>query len=333
MRDKPQVVRDRTPVTPKGVGSIQENYQQELEALLSVDDAMGTMLSALRDSGELENTLVIYTADNGFFHGEHRVRSEKVLPYEPGIRVPLLMRGPGVPRGLRMRQLVGNVDLAPTILEAAGGRPGRILDGRSMFPLLRDPGSELGREIVLENGHGANQIPPYTGIRNDRFLFVRHKATGEQELYDLRKDPFELQNLDENERYDPARKLLLRRLRTLEKCAGEVCLATRPAVKLRLRELVRSSRRRSKSPQVRPVRSCLRGGLRVALYGNERKLVERVRYFSSSGVLGTRTRAPFRLDVKRARLGSGATVIRARVSTIDGRVITRDRAVQTCSDL
>ena len=336
MRDKPQIVRDRTRVSDQGLGAIQENYQQELEALLSVDDAVGGMLAALRATGELDNTLFIYTSDNGFFHGEHRIRSEKVLPYEPGIRVPLVMRGPGVPRGVRMRQLVANVDLSPTILEGAGATPGRLQDGRSLLPLLRDPGSEPGREVVLENGNGANQIPPYTGIRNDRFLFVRHKATGEQELYDLRSDPFELQNLDEDERYDRPRRLLLKRLRVLEKCAGSACLATRPAVKLRLRELLprASERRRKPRPQVRPVRSCLRGGLRVALYGAERKLVERVRYYSTLGVIGTTTEAPFRIDVKQAKLPRrGSTVIRALVTTIDGRIITRDRVVQTCTGL
>ena len=330
-RDKPQVVRDRTRITSKGIGSIQENYQQELEALQSVDDALGSMLGTLRATGELDNTLFIYTSDNGFFHGEHRVRSEKVLPYEPAIRVPLVMRGPGVPRAAIQRQLVANVDLAPTILEAAGAIPGRVQDGASVFPILRDPGAQFGREVVVENGNGANRIPPYTAIRNDRFLFVRHKSTGEQELYDLRNDPFELQNLDEDDRYDRARRLLLGRLRVLEKCAGSACLATQPAVRLRLRELVPVASRRKPQPQVRPVRSCLRGGLRVVLYGAERKLVERVRYFSSAGVLGTTRRAPFRLDVKSAKLPrQGATIIRARVSTIDGRVITRDRVVQKC---
>ncbi|MBA2793520.1 MAG: sulfatase-like hydrolase/transferase [Thermoleophilaceae bacterium] len=331
------MVRDRTRVTDQGMRSIQENYQQELEALLSVDDAVGRMLATLRETGELDNTLFIYTSDNGFFHGEHRIRSEKVLPYEAGIRVPLLMRGPGVPAGARPRQLVANVDLAPTILEAAGATPRRLQDGRSLLGLLRDQGTEFGREILLENGNGANQIPPYTGIRNDRFLFVRHKATGEQELYDLRVDPFELQNLDEDEAYDRPRRLLQKRLRVLEDCAGSACLATQPAVKLRLREVLplASRRKRVPRPLVRPVRSCLRGGLRAALYGAERKLVQHVRYFSGRTVLGATRKAPFRIDVKRANLPpkGSAAVIRARVTTLDGRIITRDRVVQTCPEL
>ena len=113
MRDKPQIIADRRRITPTDFAAIQENYQQELESLLSVDDAVGNVLGALADTGELENTLIIYTSDNGFFHGEHRIRSEKVLPYWPAANVPLVMRGPGVLRGRTLKQLVANVDLAP----------------------------------------------------------------------------------------------------------------------------------------------------------------------------------------------------------------------------
>jgi len=323
MFDKPQVVRDRTRIPPHGIASIQENYQQELESLLSVDDALGRILAALRDSGELENTLVIYTSDNGFFHGEHRIRTEKVLPYESGIRVPLIMRGPGVPRGERVEQLVSNVDLAPTVTEMAGATPNLPQDGRSLWEVLRDPAAEYAREIVLENGNGANKIPSYHGLRNERFTFVRHETTGEQELYDLREDPFQLKSLDDTDAYDRIRKLLARRLRELERCVGRACLATRPAVRLRLREVLPA--------EVRPVRSCLRSDLRVALYGKERKLVDRVRYLRGERRLALTRNAPFRSTVRRRALPRrGKVLIRARITTIDGRTVTRDRVVQTC---
>ncbi len=331
MRDKPQVVADRSRIPGYGIASIQENYQQELESLQSVDDALGRLMAALRDSGELDNTLVVYTSDNGFFHGEHRIRTEKVLPYEEGIRVPLIMRGPGVPRGERVDQLVSNVDLAPTLLEVAGATATLAQDGRSLLEVLRDPDAEYAREIVLENGNGANKIPSYRGLRNERFTFVRHETTGEQELYDLREDPFQLNSLDDDERYDRIRKLLARRLRVLEECAGRACLATRPAVRLRLRELVPRSARRKRQPQVRPVRSCLRSDLSLALYGSERKLVDRVRYLRGERSLALTRKAPFRTTVRRRTLPRrGRALIRARITTIDGRTLTRDRVVQTC---
>jgi N-acetylglucosamine-6-sulfatase len=192
---KPQIVADRRRFSAEDVSAIQENYQQELESLLSVDEAVGGLLSTLGATGELDNTVIIYTSDNGFFHGEHGVRSEKVLPYEPGIRTPLVMRGPGVPAGRRLNQLVGNVDLAPTIMDIADAVPSRVPDGRSLFTLLGDRTRELGREFVLENGRGVNSVPQYRALRNNRFLYVRHDTTGELELYDLRKDPFQLKNL------------------------------------------------------------------------------------------------------------------------------------------
>ncbi len=236
MFDKPQVVADRRLMSPRAVVSVTQNYQQELESLLAVDEAVGGVLWALQRHGELENTLVIYTSDNGFFHGEHRVRSEKTLPYEPGIRVPLIMRGPRVPRGEKLDQVVSNIDLAPTILDAAGATPSLVQDGRSLLDLTEDPTREFGREIVLENGNGVYRIPSFRGIRNDRFTFVRHDTTGEVELYDRREDPFQLQSLDENAAYDRVRALLARRLRVLEDCSGPVCQFGQPAVKLRLRD-------------------------------------------------------------------------------------------------
>ena len=334
MRDKPQVVADRKPIAEDGARSIQENYQQELESLLSVDEAVASVLAALDRSGEAENTLVIYTADNGFFHGEHRIRSEKVAPYEPALRVPLVMRGPGVPQGRKVRQVVSNVDLAPTILEAAGALPGRLQDGVSLLPVLRDRTLELGREVVIENGNGANRIPRYRGIRNERFLYVRHETTGEYELYDLWKDPYELRNLDESERYDRVRRLLARRLRILDDCAGRTCLAGRPRVSLRLREVLprRAGRRARSRPRARRLQACLSRDLRLGIFGGERRLVERVRYFRGDRSLGMRRRRPFTLDVRRRRLPGGSLMrIRARVVTIDGRVATRDRLLRTCA--
>jgi arylsulfatase A-like enzyme len=99
----------------------------------------------LRATSELDDTLILFTSDHGFFHGEHRVPRGKVLPYEPSIRVPMLMRGPGLPAGERLGQLVTNADLAPTILDAAGARPGRAQDGRSLLDLVEDPGAQWDR--------------------------------------------------------------------------------------------------------------------------------------------------------------------------------------------
>ena len=148
--DKPAGIRSRPILPPQRVAAITENYQQRLESLLAVDEAVAQIVDALRRARELGNTLIIFTSDNGFLHGEHRVALGKVLVYEPSIRVPLIMRGPGVKPARRLSQFVANIDLAPTIVDAANVRAGRKLDGRSLLPLTRKPTMKLQRSILIE---------------------------------------------------------------------------------------------------------------------------------------------------------------------------------------
>ena len=119
-------------------------------ALLAVDDGVQRIVDALEATGELDSTLLVFTSDNGMMHGEHRIPFGKNLPYEESIRVPLLIRGPGMPAGVHVRDLVANVDLAPTILDAAGARARLPEDGRSLLALSRRPHSESGRELAIE---------------------------------------------------------------------------------------------------------------------------------------------------------------------------------------
>ena len=232
--DKPRVIRRRPRLNPAEAAAVQENYRQELESLLSVDDAVGQLLDTLERTGKLANTIVIFTSDNGYTHGEHRIRAAKVFPYEPSIRVPLLMRGPGVPAGLHYGQQAGNIDLAPTILDAADALPGRLQDGSSLLSLAADPQKRTGRELVLENGRGLRTLSRYRGLRNDRYVYIRHDRTGARELYDLRRDPFQLKNLATDERFRRVRILMDRRVRKLSRCRGQLaCGASRPAIRVR----------------------------------------------------------------------------------------------------
>ena len=120
------------------------------------------------------------------------------------------------------------MDVTSTILDATDVLPGRVQDGRSLLELLADPGAEWGRDILIENGNGANGVPAYRGIRTYRFLYVEHRTTGEYELYDLQKDPYQLQSLDGHEEYAKVQRDLALRLRELVHCSGADCLA-RPA--------------------------------------------------------------------------------------------------------
>ena len=141
--DKPQVVADRPRLDPATVAGIEENWRQELESLQAVDDAVAGIVDTLRRTGELANTLIVFTSDNGFMHGEHRAEAEKVLLYEESVRVPLIMRGPGIPRHFRDPRPVANIDIAPTIVDAADATPRRSFDGRSLLPLV-GPGHPPG---------------------------------------------------------------------------------------------------------------------------------------------------------------------------------------------
>jgi arylsulfatase A-like enzyme len=155
----------------------------------------------------------------GNFHGEHRIAQGKNLAYEPAIRVPLILRGPGVPAGLRLSQRVANIDLAPTILDAADALAGRTMDGRSLLPLVANPAMSSSRDLLIERGPGDGQ---YVALRTPNFLYVEH-ATGERELYDLRNDPYELHSRHADPAYAAARDDLARRLAHRRSCSGTSC--------------------------------------------------------------------------------------------------------------
>jgi N-acetylglucosamine-6-sulfatase len=231
--DKPSFVRRRPRLSAARQAAIAENYRQGLESLLAVDEGVVRVVGALREAGELDNSLIVFTSDNGFFYGEHRVPYGKVMVYEPSIRVPLIMRGPGVPAGERRRQLVTNADLAPTVLDAAGARPaGRVPDGRSLFPLLRDRDLAWGRELLVEGAPGILAVA-YAALRNDRFVYAEHD-NGERELYDLRHDPDQLRNAAGDPGYASIEARLAERLAALQVCSGRSCLGA-PRLSLALR--------------------------------------------------------------------------------------------------
>jgi N-acetylglucosamine-6-sulfatase len=238
--DKPSNVKNLPLLNPTQIGNVDARYRARAESVLGVDDLVQNVVSTLKGTGELKNTVLIFTSDNGFFHGEHRVPQGKVRIYEPSIRVPLLIRAPGMPRGVHRSQPVGNVDLAPTILDFADAKPGRKEDGMSLIPIMKRKREFPGRAMDLETYFTPDttedpEDPPlnYQGVRTDRYLYANY-GTGEQELYDLRADPFELQNQAGNPIFAPVQSALQRLLFSEVSCAGKTCRA-RPAVKLKAR--------------------------------------------------------------------------------------------------
>ncbi len=213
--DKPAAIRSLPRLSPSQIANIQRGYRCRLESILSVDEGVGAIVRALRQGGELNNTVLMLTSDNGFFHGEHRIPTGKTRIYEESIRVPLVMRGPGIPRGVSVSDLTINADLAPTIVELANANPGLVMDGRSLIPVAQQPGIEQGRELLIEQ-------PNFQAIRTERFMYAEHE-NGERELYDLMNDPFELQSRHGDPAYASEIAALAIRLQQLGNCTGASC--------------------------------------------------------------------------------------------------------------
>jgi arylsulfatase A-like enzyme len=223
--DKPAAIRARPPLGEGNLAEMTQTYRKRLQSLLSVDEGVAKVVAALKRSGRLDNTLILFTSDNGWLQGQHRIENAKELPYEPSIRVPLVVRGPGVPVNAHLPQLVMNVDLAPTILEAARVSPGLVQDGRSLLPLLGAPATVWNRDILLERGPGGNKTGAtrlYTGVRTQRYVYLEH-SSGERELYDLQVDPFQLESKHDDPAFAAVQADLAARLARLRDCTGLAC--------------------------------------------------------------------------------------------------------------
>ena len=319
--DKPQVVADRPRLDPQTEAAIAENWRQELESLQSVDEAVAHVVDTLARTGELANTLIVFTSDNGFMHGEHRAKAEKVLLYEESVRVPLVMRGPGIPRHWRDRRPVANIDVVPTIVDATGATARRKPDGRSLFPLLADRSAWWGRDILLENGNGANNVPPYRGIRTTRFVYAEHLTTGETELYDLERDPYELSNLVDDASYDPVRRDLANRLKALKRCAGRGC-QKHPALRLE----VSSNGRRLRDG------ACPPSDLDLRIAGRDRRRVSAAVTFIGRRRVARASSEPDAQRIRKPRVLPGRRYrLRVRADLRDGRRLTLDRRLRGCA--
>ena len=267
--DKPAWIRDNPPLDPEQIAYAEDLYRKRMQSMLAVDDMIGRLVGELRKSGELDNTYFFFTSDNGFHFGTHRLSVGKWTAYEEDISVPLIVRGPGVPKGRTLEHLVLNNDFAPTFADLGGAEIPDFVDGRTLRPLLSDdpPPTDDWRQAFLEEAMAESAVAPasvteeagprlLTGdvqpseevgrasplqkssvkeagrpalkaVRTRDHLYVEYE-NGESELYDLEKDPYELDNvyedadLDQLWRYEGW-------LGSLRDCAGEDCRAAEDA--------------------------------------------------------------------------------------------------------
>jgi arylsulfatase A-like enzyme len=196
--DKPANIRNAPSLTATQIANIDREYQARLESLQAVDEGVERIIKSLEENGELENTFIFFTSDNGYHLGQHRFLNGKAQPYEEDIRVPLLVSGPGVRAGVSLDQFALNIDFAPTIAELAQATPGRDIDGRSLTPLLvRDtpPANNWRKDFLVEFYRAPGQPgSPGKVLRTRHEVYVEY-ADGFRELYDLRTDPYQLNNV------------------------------------------------------------------------------------------------------------------------------------------
>ena len=188
--DKPAYIEASPLMTSSDVADVTERYQKVLESLQAVDEMFGRIVGTLDDAGVLEDTVVMFTSDNGQMHGEHRQQRGKGVPYEESIRMPLLVAGPGFPAGAHVAEQTANVDLAPTIVALAGARAERVMDGVDLRSVVLSPTSFADRAVLIERYEG----DCFEGVRTPTYMYARHHS-GEEELYDLRVDRAEINSL------------------------------------------------------------------------------------------------------------------------------------------
>jgi arylsulfatase A-like enzyme len=327
LSDKPAAIQALPALTDTDVTDIQRRYRCRLESLLSVDEGVKRILDALTAAGELDNTLFVFTSDNGFFHGEHRVKTGKNRVYEEAIRVPLVIRGPGVPEGETVDDLSVNADLAPTILDATGATAGLTEDGRSLLPFAVHPDRFHGRELLLEKGDvldndddGVVPSGTFAAVRTSRYVYVEN-ATGELELYDLEADPYQLQNQITNPAYDAVEAALAARLAPLRSCAGPSC-RTKPDLKLKLPRSHRERGRSCRDPN--DFLSRVRGSVAGQLV--------RATFRVGADDAGHDGAGPFKKEIRpRLLREKRRPEVRVVAEMLDGRVLSLQKRVRICA--
>jgi N-acetylglucosamine-6-sulfatase len=223
--DKPTWIRNKSLLTATQIGNIDDLYRKRRQTIKAVGDLVENLVNTLQANGELNNTYIFFTSDNGFHQGQHRLNSGKNTAYEEDLNVPLVVRGPSIPVGATVDHITANVDFAPTWAEIAGVTPPSFVDGRSLLPLLNGTTPPVWRQALLLE-HGGPSITPATtdgllepqdpfdvqaastggapifaGLRiknqaigaNGPLTYVEYD-TGEGELYDLSSDPDQLTN-------------------------------------------------------------------------------------------------------------------------------------------
>jgi hypothetical protein len=226
MRDKESIVRGRATLAPRPLARLN---LARIRSLLSVDEAVAHAVAALERAGELDETYIVLTSDNGYALGEHRFTGKDRLSDEV-LDVPLVVRGPGIPAGTRSSRMVSLVDLTETLTQLMSITPTSTTDGEGFVATLHDPRAPGFRDTMLIQTGAKNpgaRFPgwAYRGVLTQRYSYARriNNGLGAGFLYDRHKDPHELKNRLTSERYRAVRRELERRYLLLAECSGAAC--------------------------------------------------------------------------------------------------------------
>jgi N-acetylglucosamine-6-sulfatase len=202
-KDKPALARKIGELPPLGrsTGTDDETIRNRLRMVKAVDEGIGEMLHALERTGQLDRTMIIFTSDEGYFHGEHGLSIERRLSYEESARIPMLVRYPKLVRpGMHIGEFALGIDIAPTVLELAGVKPAYRMHGQSLVPLLRGEKPDWRKSFVIEYYSDTTMARVshmgYQALRTERWKYIHYtELEGMDELYDLGKDPYEMHNV------------------------------------------------------------------------------------------------------------------------------------------
>lgn len=229
--DKPSNLGRLPEINVAERAALLEVTRQRAEAVYALDRQVGALVRTLKRTGEWDDTVLVFTSDNGYFLGEHRKRDGKVLAHEPSLRVPLLVTGPGLRSGERTSDPISTVDLTATLLDIADAKPPHLADGTSRLATMADGDQGWSTPVVTEayRSIAGRRVDPgfrdartSIGLRTPRYSFTRY-VTGEGELYDLATDPAEMQNRFDDPAYASVRAELDRLWDDVKDCRGDEC--------------------------------------------------------------------------------------------------------------
>jgi len=211
---------------PKGKDLVRWKYQRYikdyLRTIASVDDNVGRILNYLEETGQAENTLIIYSSDQGFYLGDHGWYDKRWM-YEESLAMPLVARWPGVINpGTKIEKLTQNIDFAPTFLDVAGTKIPGDMHGESLLPLLKGKTPTDWRESIYYHYYeeGEHNVPAHEGVRTEKYKLIKFYSRNAWELFDLEKDPQEMKSVYDDENYTDIQKELKAELEKLKKQYG-----------------------------------------------------------------------------------------------------------------